>query len=341
MRTVSTLGASARTAVTRRARDRRTAARPAAARGRTRRAGSSRRAAAARPRPGRSTIHSQRPSASPATTERSHSPRPRLVETGQSGIDWQSIRTRTVGGPSPTSVPGSSWRVPAMRAPRPVPGSSLITRTSTGPSRVDWCRRRRSSRPGRGRRSPTAAKSVTRQPGLSGHGRYVGKRAVAPRCSTNASYDASVGPPERLDRRRGRGRTTASPAWAIGVEQRGQPTVRAMLNRPRRAEARSRVPAQHHRVARARGRAREMVAGVEREAAARRRPAAAASGRSAPAARGRARTPGRRPSAARHRATTRSSRADTWSAVSPPGHGCVQTVQPGTDSRISSVVMPS
>ena len=38
---------------------------------------------------------------------------------------------------------------------------------------------------------------------------------------------------------------------------------------------------------------------------------------------------------------TRSSRAATSAPVSPPGHGWVHTVQPGTSSRISGVVRPS
>jgi hypothetical protein len=41
------------------------------------------------------------------------------------------------------------------------------------------------------------------------------------------------------------------------------------------------------------------------------------------------------------RVMTPSARVATSSAVSPPGHGCVQTVQPGTVFRISAVVRPS
>ena len=46
-------------------------------------------------------------------------------------------------------------------------------------------------------------------------------------------------------------------------------------------------------------------------------------------------------SEARASASTESARAATCSAVSPFGQGWVQTVQPGTVLRISSVVMPS
>jgi hypothetical protein len=70
-----------------------------------------------------------------------------------------------------------------------VPDSSLTTNTSTGPSRalvpelhvIDanaLC-------PLRG--SPTTAKSLTVQPGLIGHGRYVGKSPAADNASTKDS----------------------------------------------------------------------------------------------------------------------------------------------------------
>ena len=41
------------------------------------------------------------------------------------------------------------------------------------------------------------------------------------------------------------------------------------------------------------------------------------------------------------RSITRSARAPTASGVSPPGDACVHTDQPGTDSRMVSVVRPS
>ena len=50
---------------------------------------------------GRSTSHSQRPSASPTTTDRSHSPPDPLTDTGQSPTGKLPTRTLTVGGPSP------------------------------------------------------------------------------------------------------------------------------------------------------------------------------------------------------------------------------------------------
>ena len=69
------------------------------------------------------------------------------------------------------SAPGSSYRVAAQRAPSPVPASSATTSTSTGPSSSlvpDTQVRVARVRSGP---SPTAAKSVTLHPGLSGHGR--------------------------------------------------------------------------------------------------------------------------------------------------------------------------
>ena len=75
--------------------------------------------------------------------------------------------------------------MPAHRAPRPVPGSSATTNTSTGPSsslvpdtQVAVAQVRSSA---------TTAKSVTDQPGLIGQGRYVGKSPAVPRWSTNTS----------------------------------------------------------------------------------------------------------------------------------------------------------
>ena len=127
---------------------------------------------------GRRMIHSQRPSASPTTTERSHSPSDPLTDTGHRPTGKLPIRTLTVGGPSPTSSPGSIRPCgprPAIRAPSPVPASSLTTMTSTGPSSAlvpdTQVIVARPSRPS----AATEAKSVTVQPGPSGHGRYVGK----------------------------------------------------------------------------------------------------------------------------------------------------------------------
>ena len=73
---------------------------------------------------GRITNHSQRPAASPATTERSHSPRPELVETGHSGTAWLAICTRTAGGPSPMSAPRVV--VDACRRSGRPPGAGLL-----------------------------------------------------------------------------------------------------------------------------------------------------------------------------------------------------------------------
>ena len=202
------------------------------------------------------------------------------------------------------------------------PAPRLTTRTSTGPSRslvpetqVIAARPRvavadrgevgdppaRAQRPGQVRREAARSRPGARR-----------TRRTTPR----------LGPPERRRPRRGRGRTTASPARrdrrrAAGAADRESHA--STVGRTR--EAASRVPRQDHRGPRARGPAarRSRCPGG---AAARRTTGSPASGRSAPAGRGRARTAGRPPAPSRHRATTRSSRADTWSAVSPPGHGC-------------------
>ena len=82
--------------------------------------------------------------------------------------------------------------MPAQRAPSPTPDSSLTTNTSTGPSSAlvpELQVRVARPRP----RSPTTAKSLTVQPGLIGHGRYVGTSPAAASASTNASYDAASG----------------------------------------------------------------------------------------------------------------------------------------------------
>jgi hypothetical protein len=118
-----------------------------------------------------STIHSQRPPASPAITERSNSPSDPLVGTSQRLTDCRPIRTRAVGGHSPMSPPGSSYRLPAQRAPSPVPASSATTSTSTGPSSSlvpDVQVRVARTFPDASR---TVAKSVTVHPGLIGQGR--------------------------------------------------------------------------------------------------------------------------------------------------------------------------
>ena len=86
---------------------------------------------------GRSTTHSQRPSASPATTERSSS---------RSAVARRDRpqRHRLAADPYPhhrrvphrPRVRDRDAGVPAQRAPSPVPDSSLTTNTSTGPSRA-------------------------------------------------------------------------------------------------------------------------------------------------------------------------------------------------------------
>ena len=223
-----------RSGLTRAAPDPRTASPAAAARGPTRPAGSSRRGAAGWPRPAaaRSTASARGPRR--ATTERSSSPSAVLTLTAHSGTGWFSIRTRTVGGPSPTSPPGSSCGVPAQRAPSPVPASSVISTTSTGPSSslVPEVQVRVAS--ARSRPSPTAAKSVTRQPGLSGQGRYVGKPVDASRCAAKASYDASFGRHSGvISPCSGQAQPGPGPARVstMGVEQRGQPAASDMRQR--------------------------------------------------------------------------------------------------------------
>src|SRR5262249_28434185 len=117
------------------------------------------------------------------------------VETDQSGTDWLLIRTRTVGGPTPISGPGSRCTIPAHREPSPVPDSSLTTKTSTGPSSALVPELHVSlafaSRPSLG--SPPTARSLSAHPGLTGHGRYVGTSPAVANASATPSYDASSG----------------------------------------------------------------------------------------------------------------------------------------------------
>ena len=118
--------------------------------------------------------------------------------------------------------------MPATREPSPVPASSLTTSTSTGPSSsLVPDTQVITARPPAW--SPTAAKSVIRHPGLSGHGRYVGKVAVAPRCSTNESYDASSGRHSGgIAPCSGQDQPPSTPAWATGVAHRGHPAFSGM-----------------------------------------------------------------------------------------------------------------
>ena len=99
------------------------------------------------------------------------------VETDHSGIGWPLMRTLACGGPSPISAPGSVWSTPAQRAPSPTPGSSLTITSSTTPSSslapAQVTNAARASRPG----ATTQPKSVTAQPGISGHGISVGSGA--------------------------------------------------------------------------------------------------------------------------------------------------------------------
>ena len=148
--------------------------------GRTRRAGSSRRAAAASPRP----------AAAPATAS-GRRPRRRTTErsnrSSERGRRHRPQRDGLAVDPDPHGrrpVPhlarrGRSCRVPAHRAPRPVPGSSATTSTSTGPSsslvpetQVIVARPRV--------RGPTTAKSVTR-PARAHRPRQVRREVARPR----------------------------------------------------------------------------------------------------------------------------------------------------------------
>ena len=182
----------------------RRAARPAAGRRRRRRAGSSRRGSSSSADAGRSTIHSHRPPASPASTDRSNSPSCALVETSQRLTDWLPIRTRADGGRSPISAPGSSYRVPAHRAPSPVPASSATTSTSTGPSELAGARRagQRRRRPARRRSRPPRSRSSS-----------------SPGSSATAGTSGSRAPPGAPRSRR----TTPPP----GATAAGRPVVRA------------------------------------------------------------------------------------------------------------------
>ena len=90
------------------------------------------------------------------------------------------------------SGPGSSWAVPAQRAPSPVPDSSLTTKTSTGPSsalvpelQVSVALASRCA----GSSTRTTPKSLMLQPGLIGHGRYVGKSPAVESAWAKAAYD--------------------------------------------------------------------------------------------------------------------------------------------------------
>ena len=88
-------------------------------------------------------------------------------------------------GPLLICGPGSSYDVPAQRAPSPTPGSSETTVTSTSPSRslvpTVVVTLARTWPP-----DPTQPKSEIDQPGLIGQGRYVG-RSLRPTSSAKES----------------------------------------------------------------------------------------------------------------------------------------------------------
>ena len=188
----------------------RTASRAAAGRDRRRRARihSSRSSSIADA--GRSTSHSQRPPASPAKTTRSSSVRSTSdVETVQSGtVCAPDADLGGRAGPVRDLQPRVVVQACRRSAhPRPVPGSSLTTTTSTGPSRalVPATQVTVARAPAVRRRPP---KSVTSQPGLIGQGRYVGNSPARVRW---------LG--ERVVRRLGPGATAAGSARGRGTVQ--------------------------------------------------------------------------------------------------------------------------
>ncbi len=137
------------------------------------------------------------------------------------------MRTRTCGGPSPISAPGSVRSSPAQRDPSPTPGSSATIVSSTTPSRsVGPEQVTHVARP-----SPDGAttlpKSVTDQPGGIGHGRYVGMVPAPWRCSANVSYSADAGRHSGEITPWSRHRQLPS-AWLTGDAQRGHPAPSVM-----------------------------------------------------------------------------------------------------------------
>ena len=169
----------------------------------------------------------------------------------------------TVGWPSPTSRPGSLRSIAG--APRAQAGARAPRRPRTRrpARRARWCPTTQVAVAQARRPSPATAKSVTDQPGLIGHGRYVGKSSAAPRWSANASYETSASPaataagtspwtgqrggPVVLDARRGSGGTPRPGTWVT------------VVTRPpaSRDAAGSGVPGEDDRRSRARSPARE------------------------------------------------------------------------------------
>src|SRR3954452_10348252 len=180
---------------------------------------------------GLNTSHSHRPIASPANTERSKEVSVSLVSTDQSEIGCPSIRIFTCGGAAPGSPPGAGGVRPADRAPRPTPGSSDTTVSSTTPSRsllpAQVTNDAFASLP----TDATQPKSLMAHPGLSGHGIIVGSVPQRSRCSANVSYPTTTGL-----------HTGVTDPWSgqiqpwpfgfgsavTGEAQRGQPAARVM-----------------------------------------------------------------------------------------------------------------
>ena len=229
---------------------------------------------------------------------------------------------------------GRRAAMPRARGRRgPVPGSSVTTSTSTGPSSSLVPEQHGHASRGRARLVRRRTREVGDAPARAHRPRQVGREAArAPRCVDERVVRRLGRAPQRRDRRRGRGTTSRRRRRATGGAAAGQPAVRDM--RPRCAArsrvGASRVPAQHAPATRAPSRAPRASrcrGGSSRPSVDRQ--AEPAGGR-APAGRGRARRPACVPGAPRSRSTTRSSRVGHLRRRSRRrGVGCVQTVQPG------------
>ena len=267
-----------------------------------------------------------------------HTPRPRSAPptpaTGRPGScrSWNLDRRRPLADLLTRvylSAPAPARR---LRAPSPVPGSSLTTMTSTGPSSALGARHAPSSWRGlRGRRPRPRRSSATHQPGPSGHGRYVGNPPGV------TKVGGEVGVRHRLCMRQrhhlpvlGHPQPPA-PISATGAEQRGQPTRRDMRHTVLRRDAlvkeapgvATHPSLQHDRPLALEAPAPTRVAVLETQhPAVRRRQAEPARRASTPVSARGARRPSARLSASGARANTRvEAGAATSSAVSPPGDG--------------------
>ena len=289
----------------------------------------------------------RRPAAAPATASgrrpRRRTPtgrtrrRRRCVETGHSGTGWPSMRTRTGGGPVARSRRrGRRGERRRTRAPSPMPGSS-DDHGRRPARRARWSPSRRSSSPARGSPGPpTTPKSVTRQPGAHRPGQVRREAGRGAQVLGERVVRRLGGPPQRRDRAvvgagPGTGAGLGDRRRAAGAADRAAP----VLNASKAGRASGQEFQRSTTGASRSWPSTETVAGVEPEepAVGHRQPQPARGERpqgvpvpEQPATSAAARGTGRR----RGRAAR-----ETCSAVSPPGQGCVQTVQPGTVSRIS------